>query len=265
VAITGSAVGTLDGVKIGGWRIVGLEPGSRLRVDSDGGNWGYIGLAGRLERRAWLGSLATHQPSGLGGGLLEAAASLQVSDCWPAEVRALPAPAESPLTTVPVVMGPQHRFFAAAALETFVEHRFSATFNFDRMGMMLDGPPLLPGRLDMASEPIVRGSLQVNGAGRLTMLMADHQTTGGYPRIACAVGRAIDRLAQSRPGTAIRFLPISPQEAIASVRKEAAARRAYLANVAEVQTLNQRLMTRNLIAIATPDEICANPSEYPLI
>jgi allophanate hydrolase len=82
------------------------------------------------------------------------------------------------------------------------------------MGMRLAGPPLvLRDALSIPSEPIVRGSIQVAGDGVASVLLADHQTTGGYPRIAEIASADVPRLAQMAPGASVHFARCSLQDA----------------------------------------------------
>lgn len=114
------------------------------------------------------------------------------------------------------------------------------------MGVRLAGPDLTPAsRLDMPSEALLRGSLQVAGDGVATALLADHQTTGGYPKIATMIGADVDRLAQRRSGDEIRFALITPRQAIAIAREEARTGRRSARRSAE--DLAAALLSENLI------------------
>ena len=62
------------------------------------------------------------------------------------------------------------------------------------------------------SDGIVFGAVQVPGNGLPIVLMADHQTTGGYAKIATVVADDLPLLAQARPGTAVRFSPVRVEE-----------------------------------------------------
>jgi allophanate hydrolase len=100
----------------------------------------------------------------------------------------------------------------------------------------------------MMSEPAVRGALQVNGTGQLTLLLADHQTTGGYPKIATLLGADGDRVAQLRPGAPLRFAAMTQAEAVAAARREYAAASVYLAALAQGrEPLATRLSRMNLV------------------
>ena len=67
--------------------------------------------------------------------------------------------------------------------------------------------------LELHADAIVPGDIQILGDGTPTVLMRDHQPTGGYPRIATIVSADLDRFAQMRPGTEVRFQPVSLEHA----------------------------------------------------
>jgi allophanate hydrolase len=118
-----------------------------------------------------------------------------------------------------VVMGPQERFFAAEARAAFLGGVYRVTDAGDRMGVRLRGPLIRPeGALGIPSEPILRGAVQVAGDGVATVLMADHQTTGGYPKIATVIGADLDGFAQLRPRDAVVFRAVSPEAAVGAAR-----------------------------------------------
>lgn len=248
-AVTGGAFAALlNGKAIGSWVMTALGPGDLLTVrDGPTGNWGYVAFAGDLQAAQWLGSTATHAPAGLGGGVVKAGATLIVENARAGgamRTLATPAARTGPFR---IVLGPQERYFTAAALAALTAEAFATTAMFDRMGMVLAGPSLVPTALDMLSEPLVRGAVQLNGKGVATVLLADHQTTGGYPRIATVIGADVDRLAQCRAGDPIRFAAVDPMAAVAAARARDVADRAYLAGLGQGGTLTERLQSANLI------------------
>ena len=216
------------------WTTASIKAGQTLVIrPGRWGSWCYLAFAGQLLSNHWLGSAATHGPSGLGGGMVVAGNSLQVDD---AAVRpnlhgAIPIPVSArPRPQIRVVLGPQNRFFGAEAIRDLLSNPFTLTDAYDRMGVRLSGPLLPPNAaLDMPSEPIVRGSIQVAGDGVATVLLADHQTTGGYPKIATVLSDDLDGFVQNRSHNMVRFKEITPQEAILIARSRDAARKRYLA------------------------------------
>lgn len=222
--------------KLGSWTVFTLEEGHRLSIrPGPWGSWTYLAFAGQLQAAEWMGSKATHALSGLGGGKLQAGQDLVVTN---ARKRAgSPRSIRCPICSRPrhhlnAVLGPQDRCFTAGAITHFRSSIFYMTNAFDRMGMRLEGPRLpLDGALSIPSEPIVRGSVQVSGDGNATILMADHQTTGGYPKIATILDCETDALAQLRPRDAIRFNTINSEQAVAKARLAQTKLEAYLAHL----------------------------------
>jgi allophanate hydrolase len=123
-------------------------------------------------------------------------------------------PADQPIR---VVFGPQHKHFTKEALAALLDAEFRVSKDADRMGMRLDGPMLRHRRgWDIVSDAIATGSIQVPGSGQPIVLLADHQTTGGYPKIATVISADLPALAARRPGDVLRFaaVEIEPAEEI---------------------------------------------------
>ena len=214
------------GHRLGSWRLGVLRQGETLLIrPGPWGNWCCLALAGQIGMPAWLGSRATHSLSGLGGGSLSAGHEIRVAETRRCEdlARDLPCPIFSrPRRLLRLTLGPQERFFDPGAVKALTEARWSVTAAADRMGTRLAGPLIAPNTLlDMASEPLARGSVQVAGDGVATILMADHQTTGGYPRMATVLDCDLDAFSQTSPGQPLAFQPVSAAEAIALARDHA--------------------------------------------
>ena len=114
--------------------------------------------------------------------------------------------------TLRILESYHHARFSAEARERFYAQRFRVTTATDRMGCRLSGEPVAyPG--EIVSEPTTLGAVQIPADGQPIVLMAEHQTIGGYPIIGTVIPCDIDRLAQAQPGSRVRFLPLSPEEA----------------------------------------------------
>ena len=218
------------------------------------GSWATLAFCGELACRPWAGRAATHSTSGLGGGLLSAGAALVVRNARVEEAREgeLP-PMPGSLRERPrvrLVLGPQTEHFEPGCVERLLGSTYAATTARDRMGMRLEGPALpLRQALSIPSEPLVRGSIQVNGEGVASILLADHQTTGGYPKIATLVSCDLDAVSQLRPGQALCFEAVDPGQAVTLARAHAAAVRAYLEEAGRPRgTLLERLLHHNLVS-----------------
>ncbi|WP_350295015.1 biotin-dependent carboxyltransferase family protein [Limnohabitans sp. Rim8] len=236
------------------WCVRTLRSGETLVVRPGlWGSWAYIAFAGDLDCSSWAGHSATHAASNLGGGLIKSGDVVKVRNAEVIETREgdLPVPEFARSCSVAhVVLGPQSEYFQLDAIKAFSESIFSVSASFDRMGMQLVGPGLeLKNALSIPSEPLVRGSVQVSGNGMASVLLSDHQTTGGYPKIATLISSDIDALAQLRPSERIRFKAVSAEDAIGLVRLTMHSRQKYLQSIALPRmTLDQRLMSENLIS-----------------
>jgi allophanate hydrolase len=210
------------GARLGSWHRGVIRAGERMVIRPGfWGSWCYVVFA-EIEGARWMGALATHAPSGLGGGALHVGNELRAAGA--AREGAIPCPVWARRRhVVRVVMGPQER-------AAFLSGVYRVTDAGDRMGVRLRGPLLRPaGALSIPSEPILRGSVQVAGDGVAAVLMADHGTTGGYPKIATVIGADLDGFAQLRPRDAVVFRSVTPEAAVGAARVLAAAQAGALA------------------------------------
>jgi len=123
-------------------------------------------------------------------------------------------------------MGPQDDHFTHAGRRTFAGEEFTLTNKADRMGLRFEGPAIEHARgADIISDGMPPGAIQVPGDGVPIVMLADRQTTGGYPKIACVARVDLDLLAHLRPGDRVRFVPLSAQDAHEAFRQEYATSR----------------------------------------
>ena len=89
------------------------------------------------------------------------------------------------------------------------------------MGIRLEGKSIenIIG-VDIISDGIVTGSIQIPASGTPIIMMADRQTTGGYAKIATVISVDLKKIAQARPGTKISFSLVSEKDAIREIKKE---------------------------------------------
>jgi allophanate hydrolase subunit 2 len=118
---------------------------------------------------------------------------------------------------VRAMKGRHHAQFDSASQNTFFGQRWRIAPDSNRMGYRLEGPRLTRTKpVDILSEPTCLGTVQVPNDGAPIALMADRQTTGGYPKIAEIAGADIPGLAQLAPGASVRFVKCSVKEADAA-------------------------------------------------
>ncbi len=116
--------------------------------------------------------------------------------------------------TIRVLKGTQFKYFNEESQKNFFNNKFTITPESDRMGYRLKGMNLkLEVPLEMISEAVSLGTIQVPPDGNPIMLLADRQTTGGYPKIAEIITVDIPLAAQLKPGDTVMFTEISINEA----------------------------------------------------
>ena len=241
-----------QGQKISSWTVLTLQKGERLSVRAGkSGSWAYLAFSGKLNVNDWLNSSSTHSTSGFGGGVLKTGQKFTLTDASNQENRIGPILKPNFYTNdlIHAVLGPQDQYFMKTAIKIFSNSIFKVSDNYDRMGMQLTGPKLeLKSALSIPSEPVVKGSIQVSGDGIPTILLADHQTTGGYPKIATVISSDINRLVQFRSNQSVEFVLINSYEALQKTRKFLDMKEKYLEKLSISRgTLEQRLMSENLI------------------
>jgi KipI family sensor histidine kinase inhibitor len=197
----------------------------------------YIACDGGIAVPPVLGSRATHVISGLGGidgRALAAGDRLPLGEIirGPSQLRRGPfGSADQGGARLRVMPGPQDDWFDEAAFEILQRSRFAIAPQSDRMGYRLNGTPI-PRRAgpsgpagtspfgaagDMISDAAFTGGLQVPPSGHPILLMADRQTTGGYPQIATVVTADLPLAGQLLPGDWVEFELCTRQQAIAAL------------------------------------------------
>jgi biotin-dependent carboxylase-like uncharacterized protein len=222
-------IGSGGGLEIGGrggplvpsGQTARLTKGEIVRVRLGGDAFcSYLAIEAGFDAPLCLGSRSTYTRAGFGG---IAGRPLRSGDVLHGFADDVPTREEVTFgeprslgldQAIRVVLGPQDDYFTAAAIEEFLHGSYTITPASDRMGFRLTGP-LLPhaGDYNIVSDGIVAGSIQVPGSKLPIVLMADAQTTGGYPKIATVISADLPVLAVRGGGRTVRFQSVSREEA----------------------------------------------------
>jgi biotin-dependent carboxylase-like uncharacterized protein len=212
-----------------------------------------LAISGGINVPAVMGSRSTYARARLGG--FEGRA-LQAGDLLPLAPAALLGPdqcidAKLPYPgTVRVVLGPQDDYFSAEAIAAFLSTPYTVTVASDRMGHRLSGAKLSGTKgFNITSDSIAPGSIQVPGDGQPIILLADRQTTGGYPKIATVISADIPGLGRVGPGAALRFARVTVAEAESAAGDAARAQADWRASPVGGDGIDEaRLYDANLIS-----------------
>jgi biotin-dependent carboxylase-like uncharacterized protein len=252
---------SIDGIARPSGQSHRVAAGSVLRIGAArSGSRAYLAVGGGFAAAPVFGSVATHARSGIGGFAGRALAAGDVlplagdaSDGPDLRLIASPPP---PHPRIRVVLGPQRELFTDAALDTLLAAEYRVSARSDRMGCRLDGPRLAHrGDFNIISDGVAPGSIQVPGGGAPIVLLADRQTTGGYPKIATIISADLPRLGQMRPGEPVRFAAVDLATAVAARRELLAWLDALAASLTPVGAFDsERLLRTNLISGVTGGE-----------
>jgi len=220
----------IDGQPAPVWKTFTLREGQALTFGRRrSGARAYLAVAGGFQVPAVLGSRATFLRARLGG--FEGRA-LQAGDVLEG-VRQTPVPAERGLrpadipdyaqpAVLRVLPGPHSSAFTGGGSDTFFSCSYTVSPQSDRQGYRLSGPAVArTGAADILSEAMPWGGIQVPPDGSPILLMADRQTTGGYPLVGVVVSADLSRAGQLAPGDCVRFEAVTLAEAHeAALRQE---------------------------------------------
>ena len=221
IAITGAEMEpTINGERVSMYKTLDITSGDRLNLDhAINGCRSYIAIGGEWLTPKWLGSQSAPAnlmrnddfPSTIKAGssiMIQASPKVQ-SQTYPKNQR----PLYTSCYIIRVVTGPEFESFNISHIQNFFDSIFVVDTSSNRMGYRLTG--MIRGyvaQTEVISSGIVPGTVQITNAGSPVVLMADAQTTGGYPRIANVILEDLDIMAQMKPGDELRFMLISLED-----------------------------------------------------
>lgn len=203
------------------WRSATLTRGQQLRIGVlQGAASAILAVAGGFAVAPCMGSLSTYVRGAIGGFH---GRPLRMGDAVPLKLDAAPDGGDGQLARAPdlghddpirIVLGPQADYFTDAAIRAFLAGPYTVSREADRMGMRLEGPELQHREtFNIVSDGIANGAIQVPGSRQPILLLADRQTTGGYPKIATVISADLPKAGRRRPGDRIRFAAVEVAEA----------------------------------------------------
>ncbi len=207
----------------------------------------YLSVSGGLDVKPWMDSFSTNLKANVGGFN---GRRLGKNDILPFKNKHLPSEEKiiraldlspdanswktlifSSEESMFFIRGPEWDILSEESNSILERESFIIQNSSDRMGYSLSGTSLTrKHQEEMVSSPVAFGTIQLLPDGQLIILMADHQTTGGYPRIGCIITACLHLLAQKKPGDRIRLkecsvtdaesLLIRQQEYLSTLEKE---------------------------------------------
>lgn len=222
IAITGRDLSVTVRDRVPAWTSVFVRAGDLVTIAGTArSRYTYVAVSGGIATPRVLGSRSAYPRAGL-GEILRSGDALALGDSrLSAEDagRGLPFDYGDAVATIP---GPHLTRFDDATIERFFSAQFAVSEPSDRQGVRLEGPEVAPREGEILTCGVVAGAVQIPRGGQPIALLADHQTTGGYPIIATVIGADLGLLAQRAPGEMLSFYRVDREEALLRGRVRAA-------------------------------------------
>ncbi|MFJ8263864.1 biotin-dependent carboxyltransferase family protein [Rummeliibacillus sp. NPDC094406] len=236
IAITGGNLQpTIDGIQVPMWRPLLIRKGSVLKFNAAiSGCRAYVSFGGGIQVPKVMSSKSTYLRAGIGGFQ---GRKLQKSDVFECEKRTelgedlfnqlkkettnlswsvyYPSFVTFKKTqTIRIIRGSEYQHFDEENLKKFFSTPYTISTHSDRMGYRLNGEAIqLKEPFELLSEGVTFGTIQMPSNGQPIILMADRQTTGGYPKIGQVISADLPTLAQMQANDRVYFKEVTLEEA----------------------------------------------------
>ncbi|MFJ7737520.1 biotin-dependent carboxyltransferase family protein [Lysinibacillus sp. NPDC097287] len=236
IAITGGNLQpTIDGKEVPMWQPLLIRKGSTLKFNAAiSGSRAYVSFSGGIQVPEVMGSKSTYIRAGIGGFQGRRLQKNDVFECnkrtesgedlfnqllkkdtylsW--SVYYAPFVTFNKTQTIRIIRGSEYQRFNEESLQKFFSTHYTISTHSDRMGYRLEGEDIqLKEPFELLSEGVTFGTIQVPSNGQPIILMADRQTTGGYPKIGQVISADLPSLAQMQTNGQVYFKEVTLEEA----------------------------------------------------
>ena len=195
-----------------------LEEGDQLDIFSTNKSvYGYLAICGNFEVQFQWNSCSTNTKANVGannGKKIEKDQLINILDIHSENSKRRLEYINTKIENIRVIKGTNFDYFSDKGKKTFFEKYFTVTKLSDRMGMRLEGDKIENAvNTNIKSEGIIKGVIQVPADGNPIIMLSDHGTIGGYPKIGVVISADYDKLVQLPPGSKIKFQEIELPDA----------------------------------------------------
>jgi biotin-dependent carboxylase-like uncharacterized protein len=222
IAITGRDIGVMVRDRVPAWTSLVVRGGDLVTVTGTArSRYTYVAVSGGIATAPVLGSRSAYPRAGL-GEVLRSGDALALGDARRSAEDAGHSLSFEYRDEIAAIPGPHLERFDDETIARFFGARFTASAQSDRQGARLEGPDVAPREGEILTCGVVSGAVQVPRGGQPIVLLADHQTTGGYPIIATVIGADLGLVAQRAPGETLSFYRVDRERALLRGRERAA-------------------------------------------
>ena len=222
IAITGDVIFKLkkENNEIDGncYETYQLNHGDEINILSTNKSvYGYLSISGEFDIEYQWGSCSINTKANIGsnnGKKLDSGQRINISKININQEKKKINYLNSKIENIRVIKGTNYDYFSAEAKKIFFEKEFTVSKLSDRMGMRLQGPNIENiVNTNIKSEGLLKGVIQIPADGNPIIMLSDHGTIGGYPKIGVVVSADYDKLVQISPGSKIKFREIELSDA----------------------------------------------------
>ncbi len=195
-----------------------LEDGDELDILSTAKSvYGYLAISGNFDIESQWDSCSTNTKSNIGandGKKIEKDQLIKIIDVNYKNSKKKLEYINSKIENIRVIKGTNFNYFSEKSKKSFFDKEFTVTKLSDRMGMRLEGNKIENDvDTNIKSEGIIKGVIQVPADGNPIIMLSDHGTIGGYPKIGVIISADYDKLVQLPPGSKLKFKEIDLSDA----------------------------------------------------
>ena len=222
IAVTGDVVFKIikGGTEIDGncYESYQIESGDQINLISTNKSvYGYLAIGGGLDLKLQWNSCSINTKANIGsndGKKLENGQKINILNINSDQSKRKTNYINSKVENIRVIKGPNFDYFSEEGKKIFFEKEFTVSKLSDRMGMRLEGSKIENiVNTNIKSEGLIKGVIQVPADGKPIIMLSDHGTVGGYPKIGVVASVDYDRLVQISPGSKIKFKEINLSDA----------------------------------------------------
>ena len=195
-----------------------MEDGDQIDIISTNKSvYGYLAINGEFDLKSQWGSFSTYTRANIGannGKKLENGKKINIVNINPNLTKRKLKYINTKIEKIRIIKGTNFNYFSNEGKKIFFEKEFVVSKLADRMGMRLEGPKI-ENIIDtnIRSEGLIKGVIQVPADGNPIIMLSDHGTIGGYPKIGVVISADYDKLVQLSPGSKVKFQEIELSDA----------------------------------------------------
>ena len=222
IAVTGDVIFKLKkkDIEIEGncYETYQLEHGDEINILSTNKSvYGYLGISGEFDVKLQWGSCSINTKANIGtneGKKLTSGQKIMISKINSNLDKKKINYINSKIENIRIIKGTNYDYFSEEGKKIFFNKEFIVSKLSDRMGMRLEGPKITNiVNTNIKSEGLIKGVVQVPADGNPIIMLSDHGTIGGYPKIGVVISADYDRLVQIPPGSKIKFKEVELSDA----------------------------------------------------